>query len=185
MKRFFCPTALCLLTALPLCFVPKSSVLAAPTKPPSLGASVQGPVITVPDPKRPGKLQLMVHARSIQGTSTGGGFGGTLIGVYAQLYQLGVPSAILTAPKAVASSRLGTVVVTATGGVVARSLTNPGTTLTADKMVWYAGQNKIIATGHVVYKDGKTGARLTGPSMVANTQMQSVSMGSGQASANL
>ena len=185
MKTFHRRFVLCLLTALPLSFVPRSSVLAAPAKPPALGASVQGPVITVPDPKRPGKLQIMVHARSIQGTSTGGGFGGTLINPYAQLYQLGVPSAILTAPAAVASSRQGTVIVTATGGVTVRSLTHPGTTLSADKMVWYAGQNKIIATGHVVYKDGKTGARLTGPSMKADTQMQTVSMGSGQASANL
>ncbi len=185
MKRPNRRFALCLLTALPLSFVPQSSLWAAPAKPPSLGASVQGPVITVPDPKRPGKLQLMVHAREIHGVSTDGGFGGTLTKVYAQLYQLGQPSAILTAPYAVASSRQKTVVVTATGGVVAKSLTQPGTTLTADKMVWYAGQNKIIATGHVIYKDGKTGATLTGPSMVANTQMQSVSMGSGQASARM
>ena len=185
MKRILCRAASCLLTALPLSFVPGFSVLAAPAKPPSLGASAQNPTITVPDPKHPGKLQLLAHAREIQGVSTEGGFSGTFIKVYAQLYQLGKPSAVLSAPRAVASSRQGTMVVTATSGVTAKSLTISGTTLTADKMVWYSGQDKIVATGHVVYKDGKTGLRLTGPWAIAHTQIQSVTMGSGQASANL
>jgi len=185
MKRILCRAALCLLTALPLSFVPGFSVLAAPAKPPAVGASAQNPTITVPDPKRPGKLQLLAHSREIHGVSTEGGFSGTFTKLYAQLYQLGKASAILTAPKAVASSRQGIVTVTATGGVVAKSLTIPGTTLTADKMVWYSGQDKIVATGHVVYKDGKTGLRLTGPWGIAHTQIQSVDMGPGQASARL
>lgn len=180
LTRRFIACAIACLPALSL-----FAALAAPPKPPTLGATVQGPTITVPDPKLPGRLQLMVHAREIRGTSEGGGFGGTMSSVYAQLYQQGQPSAILTAPLAVASSRQKAVVVTATGGVVVKSLTQPGTRLTADKMVWYAGQNKIIATGHVVYKDGKTGAVLTGPSMTADTRMQTVQMGPGRAAANV
>lgn len=158
-------------------------VQAAP--PPALGAAAQGVTFTLPDPKLPGKLLAEVHARSASGNSVETGFLGSLTGVWARLYQKGIPAATLTAPHAQGSSLKKTVVVTATGGVVVKSLTQPGTKLLADTVVWYAGLNKIVATGHVFYRDGKTGATMTGPTMTADTRLKSLQIMSGHASALL
>ena len=76
-------------------------------------------------------------------------------------------------------------VITGTGGVVVKSLTQPGTLLQADKVVWYASLNQIVATGHVVYHDGKSGATMTGPAMKSDTKLKTVEIGSGHISANL
>lgn len=153
----------------------------APSNPasPSLGATAQGVTVNLPDAKRPGKLLLAVRAKSATGQSQDNGFLGSMRGIYARLYQAGVPSAILTAPKAQGRSVRNTVVVTCTGGVVVKSLTQPGTVLTADTMVWYASINKIVATGHVFYKDGKSGATMSGPEAVADTKLKALHLSSG------
>lgn len=151
------------------------------------GVEAQGvsPQFTLPDPKLPGKLLLEIHARSGSGNSVDTGFLGSLTGVWARLYQKGVPAAILTAPRAQGSSLNKTVVVTATGGVVLKSLTQPGTKLLADTVVWYASLNKIVATGHVFYREGKSGATMTGPKLIADTKLKSIQILSGHASARL
>ncbi len=139
-------------------------------------------VFQVPDQKYPGHLLVEAHVKAVDGT---GGLSllGNLTGVWARLYQRGAPAAVLTAPHAVGSSYQKTVVVTATGGVVIKSLMQPGTKLTADKVVWYpnARIDQIVATGHVVYRDGKSGATATGPWLKADTQMKSFRMGAGHA----
>lgn len=152
----------------------------APPAPDNLSAAVQLPVVTLPDPKYPGKLLIEAHARTAQGQSQDTGFMGDMTGVWARLYQKGVPAAVLTASHAVGSSRKNTVVVTGTGGVVIKSLTQPGTKLTADKVVWYASLNRIVATGHVYYHDGKTGATMIGPWLTADTKLNSVQTGAGR-----
>ena len=151
----------------------------APPAPDGLSANAQLPVVTLPDPKYPGRLLIEAHARMAEGQSQDTGFLGDMTGVWARLYQKGVPAAVLTAPRAVGSSLKNSVVVTGTGGVVVKSLTQPGTKLTADKVVWYASLNRIVATGHVVYHDGKTGATMTGPVMNADTRLKTVSLTSG------
>jgi hypothetical protein len=133
-----------------------------------------GITATLPDPKRPGKLLYELRAVSANGQSDASGFHGDLNSVWARLYQNGVPSAILTAPHARGGSVGKSVTITGTGGVVVKSLSEPGTRLTADTVVWYAGQSKMVATGHVFYRNGKTGATLSGPQAVGYTQLKSV-----------
>lgn len=148
---------------------------------PSLGASMQGIVVDLPDPKFPGKSVPLCHVRaaSATGQSAETGFLGSMTQVSALLYQQGKAAATLTAPRADGNSLRKAVVVTARGGVVVKSLTQAGTKLTADTVVWYAGLNKIVATGHVFYRDGKTGATMTGPVMNADTNLKMVSLASG------
>ncbi len=164
------------------------AALSAPPKPapakkqaaPNIGITTLGSTATLPDPKRPGKLLYELHwkAGSAQGGDTGGY--GTLTTVWAKLFQNGVASAILTAPLAQVSNLTRSVVVTGRNGVVVKSQTQIGTMLTADTVVWNAGSNQIIATGHVVYYDSKTRLTLTGPRMVFDTRLKSYHTGRGQ-----
>lgn len=166
----------CLSVLLLLC----AALPAAPAAAPSIGVS-GAYTITLPDSKLPSKPGIVAHVRSLSGQIVGG----TLHGIYARLYRQGVPSVILTAPTATVANS-GSLVVTATGGVVAKSLTQPGTTLTADKMVWQAGQGTIIAQGHVFYKDSKSGGTMSGPYAVWDIKTQTLnSNGPGRATMKL
>lgn len=173
---------------LPLLFCLSVEAAPAKKKPPAplnLGAAAQGVTVNLPDPKLPGKMMLEVRAREAFGQSADNGFLGRMTHVWARLYQKGVPAAILTAPNVQGSSLKKTIVVTATGGVVIKSLTQPGTKLSADQVVWYASVNKIVATGHVIYHDGKTGATMTGPQALADTNLKTLQIVSGHVSALL
>lgn len=149
--------------------------------PPNLHLDMRQVQVSLPDPKFPGKGVPLcyVKAATAAGQSEATGLLGNMTQVSALLYQKGKPEATLDAPRAEGSSLRKTVVVTARGGVVMKSLTQPGTKLTADTVVWYAALNKIVATGHVFYRDGKTGATMTGPVMNADTKLKTVSLSSG------
>ena len=167
---------------------PASPLPAAPPKSTAGGVGVvsTGISATLPDPKRPGKLLYELRAQSANGQSDASGFHGDLNSVWARLYQNGVPSAILTAPHAQGGSAGKSVTITGTGGVVVKSLTEPGTLLTADTVVWYASSNKVVATGHVFYRSGKTGATMRGPRAVGYTQLKSIIItGGGHGSAKI
>lgn len=169
-----------------------SAALSAPPKPapakdapPRVGIVSTDGTATLPDPKRPGKLLYELHYRSASGQSGDAGAYGTLTTVWARLFQAGVASAILTAPQAQINSAGKSVTVTGLGGVVVKSLTQPGTRMTADTVVWTAGLNRIVASGHVVYRDGKTGFVMTGPRMTFDTRLKSFQMGHGHGTMNL
>lgn len=134
---------------------------------------------TLPDPKRLGKMLYELRGASGNIQSDASGFHGSAASLWGRLYQAGVPSAVLTAPRALVSSANKSVTVTGLGGVVVKSLTEPGTKMTADTVVWYANSNKLVATGHVFYRNGKTGATLTGPRMVADTRVKSIAVTGG------
>ena len=135
----------------------------------------------LPDPKRPGKLLYELRAKSFNGQSVGGQLNGSLTSIWARLYQNGVPGAVLTAPHAQGRSAGKSVIVTGTDGVVVKSLTEPGTEMTADTMAWYANENRIVATGHVFYRNGKDGATMHAPRMEANTGLKTIHVtGGGQ-----
>ncbi len=151
----------------------------------NLGGMAQGVIVNLPDPKLPGKLLCEIHADSASGQSAANGFLGQMHGVRAKLYQQGRPSATLEAPLAAGSSVGKSVVVTGTGRVTVLSLSQPGTKLIADTVVWYASINKFVATGHVFYRDGKSGATMTGPRLIADTKLKSVQIVSGHATARL
>jgi len=153
--------------------------------PPSLGGNAQGITVNLPDPKLPGKLLCEIRADSASGQSAGNGFLGQMRNVHARLYQQGRPSATLDAPNATGNSVGKSVVVTGTGRVTVLSLSQPGTKLLADTVVWYASINKLQATGHVFYRDGKSGATMTGPRLLADTKLKSVQIVSGHATARL
>ncbi len=142
----------------------------------ALSGVTTGFTAALPDPKRPGKLLYELRAASGNGGAVNGQITGTLNSVWARLYQNGVPAAVLTAPHAYGGDAAKTVTVTGTGGVAVKSLTEPGTTLNADTLVWYASQSKIVATGHVLYHNAKTGLRLTGPQMDADTRLKTISI---------
>ncbi len=140
---------------------------------------------TLPDPKRPGRLLYELRAASATGQSQADGFHGTLTTVWAKLFQNGAATAILTAPRAVGGSAKKSTVITGTGGVTMKSLTQPGTILTADTVIWYATQNKIIAMGHVYYRDGKTGGTMRAPRMTGDTRLRSLAVPAGHGTARL
>lgn len=167
-----------------------NAVLSAPPKPapakdkaPTFGAVGDEPWFTQPDPKHPGKLLYELKAAGAAAQSDTDGFHGTLTSVWAKLFQNGVASAILTAPRALGGSANKSVVITGLGGVSVKSLTEPGTVLTADKMVWYATLNKIVATGHVYYRNGQNGATMRAPRMVGDTRLKSITLNYGHGKA--
>lgn len=177
-------------------FCPPTGAAPAPKKgekksapPPNLGVVGQGTVMDLPDPKFPGKGVPLLHvvAATVTGQSAETGLLGSMTRVSALLYQQGKQAATLTAPLARGDSLRGSVVVTATGGVFIRSLLHPGTTLRADRLVWTpsARTNQIVATGHVVWTDGKTHGTLKGPRATADTAVKTVVMGPGEVSALL
>lgn len=167
-----------------------SAALSAPAKAapakdaaPNIGASFAGFSFTLPDLKRPGKLLYDLRAASAIGQSAADGFHGTLTSVWAKLFQNGVPTAILTAPRAVGGTASKSTVITGMGGVVVKSLTQPGTVLKADTVVWYATSNKMVATGHVYYHDGKTGATMRGPRAVGDSRLKTLTISAGHGTA--
>jgi len=97
---------------------------------------------------------------------------GTLHMVDGILYEDSVAADRLRAPTVTVDN--STQVVTATGGVVVTSLTQAGTQVTCDKMIYYAEKAKIAGTGHVVFKKG--GFTQTGPSFAADVKLKSVIM---------
>ena len=179
---FFCVLILSGPFFSPLTPVPATPAAGAPS---GLSAVSTTFSFTMPDPKRPGRLLYELRAASANGQSEPDGFHGALTSVWARLYQNGAASAILTAPRAQGGSSGKTVIVTGFGGVVVKSLLQPGTKLTADTVVWYASLNKMVATGHVYYHDGKTGATMTGPRMNADSRLKTIQIVSGHGSARL
>ncbi len=153
------------------------------SSPPNLSGTIESPTIQIGDPKLPGKLLAVVKAGGFRGVSADQGALGNMTQVHALLYQKGKQSATLDAPVAHFSQNSATknVVAVGTGGVVIRSLAEPGTRLTADVVTWYAGLNKIVATGHVVYHNVKAGWDVQGPTMTADTQLRSVGGARGRA----
>ena len=171
-----------------VCMASLAASASAAQKSPSpvnMGGTAQGVTVNLPDPKLPGKLLCEIHADSASGQSAANGFLGQMRGVHANLYQSGRPAATLTAPSAEGNSVGKNVVVTGTGRVTVTSLSQPGTKLLADTVVWYASINKIVATGHDFYRDGKSGATMTGPRLIADTKLKSVQIISGHATAQL
>lgn len=175
-----------MLAGVPLSAAKSAPAKAAPAKdaPATLGVVSTGFSFTLPDPKRPGRLLYDLRAASATGQSAADGFHGTLTSVWAKLFQNGVPTAILTAPRAVGGSANKSTVISGTGGVVVHSLTQSGTILTADTVVWYATLNKMVATGHVYYHDGKTGATMRGPRMVGDTRLKTITITAGHGTTN-
>ena len=151
--------------------------------PASIGVVSTGFSFTLPDPKRPGKLLYDLRAASATGQSAADGFHGTLTSVWARLFQNGVATAILTAPRAVGGSANKSTVITGTGGVVVKSLMQPGTILTADTITWYATSNKMLAVGHVYYHNGQNGATMTGPRAVGDTRLKTLTISAGHGTA--
>lgn len=149
---------------------------AAPKTPPAssvadnLGVAGQDVTIFQTDPKLPGRFLFKIWARGINGTSQQGTF--TATGVSALLFQKGRPTARLTAPVARADKASQTVI--ATGRVHVYSVTQPGTTLEADTVVWHAKTNQVEASGNVVYRNGKQGTTVRGPRFLANTALQTI-----------
>jgi len=176
--------------SLMLCALLCPTGVAAPTgarksakkPPPQMSAVVERPTVTVGDPKMPGRPLAVVKASAFQGGSVAQGFLGDMTQVSALLYHQGKPAATFDAPHARGSQNNVTknVVVTGTGGVVIKSLTERGTTLTADTMVWYASIDKIVATGHAVYQNRKKLITCQSPTIIADTKLKSVKTGPGQ-----
>lgn len=170
-------------------FCPPTGAAPAPKKgekksapPPNLGVVGQGMTMTLPDPKFPGtgKLLYYLHAAGADGhTDPDGSFHGSITKIWARLYQKGVPSAVLTAPLAQGGGAAKAIVITGKGGVVVKSLTQPGTILTADTVVWHVSSGQIVAMGHVVYHNGKSGMTTTGPLMNADTKLRAVAYPTG------
>lgn len=161
----------------------KKGAAKKPSVPPNLSGTIQSPTIQIGDPKMPGKFLAVVKGEVGNVGPGGGGELGTMTRVHALLYQHGKEAATFDAPVAHISQNSATknVVAVGTGGVVVKSLLEPGTRLTADVVTWYAGLNRIVATGHVVYHSGKAGWDVLAPTMTGDTQLRSVSGPKGRA----
>lgn len=144
-----------------------------------MGATGEGIRGSLPDPKLPGKLLWRFSARSLAGVNSAGGLQGTLLGVDATFFQKGAPAARLLAPKVQMDGTKKRVAASGRVKMTALAKTQKGTSLTADRLIWYAAINKVVALGHVLWKDGKTGATVEAPGMVADTKLETIHSSSG------
>jgi hypothetical protein len=138
-----------------------------------VGVTGQGSQVLQPDPKRPGKYLWKLWAREFVIESPSKGVSGTMKGISAVLFQNGAPSATMAAAQAKGNNVQNIIV--ASGGVVVKSLLEPGTILRADSVTWYQQKNQVVAVGHVYYKNGKSGMTII-PSgaLTANTSLKTV-----------
>ncbi len=97
---------------------------------------------------------------------------GTLFGVIGTLFQDGKPAAKLTAPTVTADQGSG--VLRASGGVTVVSLTQAEESLRCDKLIWYEASNRLVGTGHVLFRKGAF--TQTGPSFSADTRLKTLYM---------
>jgi len=153
--------------------------------PPNIGVVSGGFSFNLPDPKHPGKVLYDLQAASGTGQSAPDGFHITATSVRAKLFQDGAATTILTAPRAQGVNANKSTIVTGTGGVVVKSLLQPGTILTADTVIWYATLNKLVATGHVYYRDGQNGATMHAPRMVGDTRLKTLTIPRGHGTMRL
>jgi len=164
----------CSSLCLPIAAAPGAKKNANKSTPPVLGGAGQGMTLSLPDPKFPGANKLLYYLRAAAAdghSDPDGSFHGTMTRLWVRLYQKGVPSAVLTAPQAQGGGTSKATVITGKGGVVIKSLTEPGTLLTADTVVWYSALNRIVATGHVFYHNSKNGMTSTGPFLQSDTKL--------------
>jgi hypothetical protein len=130
-----------------------------------------------PDPKHPGKFLWKMWSSGFVLLNPGSEITVTVKDVSALLYQNQMPAAKMHAPTATYDNNQKTI--DATGGVVVNSLTEPGTTLRADRVVFYAATSKIVATGHVVYHNAKTQIELHTNELVGDTKLKTLRSDSG------
>ena len=143
-----------------------------------VGVTGQGSYVTQPDPKHPGNYLWKLWARDFIIQAPDKNVSGTLKGVHAILFQDGKAAAEMIAPQAQSDNVQDTIV--ATGGVTVNSLKEPGTILRADAITWNAQTKQIVATGHVFYKNGKTGMTISPHGrLIADTVLRSVRSDSG------
>lgn len=150
----------------------KAKSAAKPDAATNLGVIGQNLYFVLPDPKAPGKLLLKLWAGGLNGSFSGNGVQGDLNKVTAILYQHGTASAKMSAPI-VNGNNMQNVLV-AKGRVTVTSLAQPGSVMRADRMTWYAKKNQIIADGNVYYHDGKYGATLNAPHLIADTLLKKI-----------
>ena len=130
-----------------------------------------------PDPKRPGKFMWKIWASGFTLLNPGKQITVNVQNMSALLFQAGQAAATLHAPRATYDNIQHTIV--ASGGVNVRSISEPGTTLRADNVVFYAATGKLKATGHVVYHNGKTLMELHTNELDGDTKLKTLSSNSG------
>jgi len=134
-----------------------------------------------PDPARHGKYLWKIWASGFTLLNPGTQITVTVQKVSAVLYQSGYAAAQLHAPVATYDNLKETIA--ASGGVTVRSLKEPGTTLRADNVVFYAATHKIVATGHVVYHNGKTQMEIHTNELVGDTVLKTLTSNTGGSAA--
>lgn len=148
-----------------------------PASPPgglqNLGFTGQGIYVSLPDPKRAGRMLWKLWAKNGQfGPSSGKGYTVTAEGVTALLFQAGRLDAKMTAPQARGDTAQQTIV--ASGGVTYVSLSQPGTILRARTITWHAGTGRGVARGNVDFH-GKNGLTARTPVLYFDTNLRTVS----------
>lgn len=131
----------------------------------------------LPDPKHPGKLLWKLWASGFTLFNPGNQITVTVQNVSALIFQAGKPAATLRAPTATYDNTAHTIV--ASGGVFVRSYTEEGTTLRADNVVFNATTGKLLATGHVVYHNGKTQMEVHTNSLNGDARLKTLSSDTG------
>lgn len=116
-----------------------------------------------------GVLKMSATAREFRGNEVTRM--GELIGFSAHLYENGKPATTMTAPRVVADT--ANRVVTATGGVVMKSLVRK-TVVKSDWAKWYEKQQKVVGNGGVTIKSDAWTAESA--AFVADTGLKTVSL---------
>lgn len=116
-----------------------------------------------------GTVKMVANAREIQAQEETRV--GTLMGLSAKLYEAGKVSTTMSAPKVSVDSNNR--ILTATGGVLLKSLDRK-TVVTAQRVRWFANQQKIIGVGKV--KVTSELGTMEGAAFVADTALKTVNV---------
>jgi hypothetical protein len=174
-----CGVALCLIPAALRADTKTTTDSSSPSE--HFGMTSQDTYVEQPDPQHVGKLLWQMWVKEMEAVSPEKTVQATLHGVSGVLFDKGQKSATFTAPLATGDSGAEVVVAyhDATHQVTLTSLIKIGTTIRADKVKWSALTNKGVATGHVVFHDGKSGMIVRTPRLDFDTKMETVQSSEG------
>ena len=157
----------------PSCAIPQTKSAASDNsgfRPDLVRASIVDAHPTFVDPRTG---MILWTATIVKGHTTSAGLlVGELDGVQGVFYDKGKPADSFKAAKALYDDKKR--IVTAFGGVEVVSLIQKSTTLTCDSLKWTIANDKLVGTGHVLYKTARYSQ--AGSSFSANTKLEDLVM---------
>jgi lipopolysaccharide assembly outer membrane protein LptD (OstA) len=138
----------------------------------NLGLQGQAATFSQSDPKHPSWLLWKLTMKQFVGNLAASSNQVSGHGVTTILYSDGKPSGVMTAPTA--TGYFHTEMLKASGGVIYKPISPPGSSLRADSVIWNAHTKRGIARGNVHYYD-RSGRAIDAPVVYFDSSLKTLS----------